>query len=111
MLRQSGQRETLLEGRIGRDPSQFAKATVSVAGLNNGTVRVVGECRNLEMQNGSWTDDLKGRNLYGFFGDGWLGDGISYGQPVDSVPEKFELSYTYDDSPRCIRVYEIVLKN
>lgn len=107
LVHKNGERETLLDGRIGRDPDQFANAVVKVAGLVDANVRVIGESRTLSFQNGSLTDDLKGRDLYGFFGDGWLGDGINYGQPVDSVPEQLELSYTYDDSPRCIRIYEI----
>jgi hypothetical protein len=107
LVRKDGKEETLLDGRIGRDPEMFRKATIAVTGLGNGNVRVVGETRSLKMSGGRWTDDLCGEDLYDSFREGWLGDGICYGQPIDSVPEAIELGYTYDDSPRAIRVYEI----
>ena len=108
LVRADGTEEVMLDGRMGRDPEQFRQATISLPGLANGTVRVVGECRTLQMTAGSWSDDLAGEDLYDCFTDGWLGDGITYRAPVDSLPEALELSYSYDDSPRCVRVYEVI---
>jgi hypothetical protein len=107
LARKDGKEETLIDGRLGRDSETFRKTVLSVAGLGKGTVRVIGENRTLRMEKGQWTDDLCGEDLYDTFREGWLGDGICYGQPIDNVPEAIELGYTYDDSPRAIRVYEI----
>ncbi|NQU11700.1 hypothetical protein HQ590_12975, partial [bacterium] len=107
LVRSDGREEVMVDGRIGRDSARFQQTTLKIDGLQNGTVRVVGENRQLRMQDGAWTDDLEGEDLWGFFGDGWLGDGVTYYQPRDSVPAELFLGYTYDDSPRCIRVYEI----
>ena len=109
-VRKDGSQEIMLEGRIGRDPEQFRQARLGIDGLGDGTIRVVGESRSLALTDGTWTDDLMGEDLYDCFGDGWLGDGITYRSPVDSVPEALELSYTYDNSPKCVRVYEVTPK-
>jgi hypothetical protein len=108
LVRKDGKEETLLDGRIGRDPDRFRQATFRLAGVAGGSARVLGENRTLPLANGDWTDDLVGEDLYDCFGDGWLGDGITYRSPVDAVPEALELSYTYDGSPRCVRVYEVM---
>ena len=108
LVRKDGRREVMIDGRIGRDSELFEAATVRLAGASQGRVRVVGENRFLRMADGAWTDDLKGEDLYDNFGNGWLGDGITYRSPVDTVPEALELSYTYDNSPRCVRVYEVL---
>ena len=108
MVRKDGKEEAMVDGRVGRDPAQFKQAALKIAGVTKGTIRVIGEDRTVPLVDGAWTDDLMGEDLYGFFGDGWLGDGITYGQPLDKVPDQLELSYSYDDSPRCIRVYEII---
>ena len=99
---------TLLDGRIGRDPRSFRETSFALPGLTSGTIRVVGENRTLEMLDGKWTDDLHGEDLFDCLKDGYLGDGISYGRPIDALPESLELGYTYDESPRCIRVYEVI---
>lgn len=108
LVRADGAREALLDGRIGREPEQFRQALLKVAGMGDGRVRVIGENRSVPMRNGSWTDDLMGEDLFGFFADGYLGDGITYGKPVDAIPEALALGYTYDNSPRCVRVYELI---
>jgi len=108
LVRGNGAREVMIDDRIGRDSEQFKNANITVPGLEKGTVRVIGEYREIKMKDGSWTDDLMGEDLYDCFNEGYLGDGITYGSPRDSLPDALELSYTYDNSPRCIRVYEVV---
>lgn len=105
--RLGGAREILLDGQIGRAPDSFRNCRLQLAGHTSASIRVIGESRSLRMQNGEWIDDLAGKDLFGFFRDGYLGDGITYGSPVDQLPEALALGYTYDDSPRCVRLYEI----
>ena len=108
--RPTGNNDLMLDGRIGRAPEALRNCTLRLPGYGSASIRVIGENRSLKMQNGQWTDDLAGEDLFGFFGDGYLGDGITYGAPVDKLPEALELGYTYDDSPRCVRLYEITLE-
>lgn len=107
LVRSGGQQEVMLDGRIGRDPQNFRQTSFSLPGSASANIRVVGENRSVRMTDGRWTDDLHGEDLFDCLRDGYLGDGITYGTPVDSLPEALELGYTYDDSPRCVRVYEI----
>lgn len=60
------------------------------------------------MKDGTWTDDLMGEDLFDSFADGYLGDGITYIKPVDTLPTYLELGSTYDNVPRCIRVYVLI---
>ena len=109
LVRSNGTQDVMIDGRIGRDPESFRNTVFTLPGLSgSGTVRVVGENRTLKLTAGHWTDDLHGEDLFDCLREGWLGDGISYGRPIDSLPEALELSYTYDNSPRCVRVYEII---
>ncbi|MBI2192109.1 MAG: hypothetical protein HYU36_09005 [Planctomycetes bacterium] len=103
-----GKEMPLLDGRIGRDQRPFRNATLLLPGSDRGVVRVIGEARSIPMAGGQWTDDLMGEDLYDSLVDGYLGDGITYGAPIDALPEALELGYTYDSSPRCLRAYEVV---
>jgi hypothetical protein len=75
------------ENQIGPGPERLAKARVFVDGMKQGTkVRVVFEDREITAdQDGSFSDDLRGQDLYQRFGG----------------------SVGYGDTPIALRVYEV----
>jgi hypothetical protein len=86
-----GKEHELFGDSVQQPSERLAKTKFSVPGLKSGTkVRVLFEDRELKADEGSFTDDLRGQDLYQRFGGGL---GIGYG-----------------DEPVAVRVYELTLK-
>lgn len=66
-----GAEQVMWGNQIGPDPEKLAEVKISVAGLPTGAaVRVLFEDRNIVAEDGFFTDDFRGRDLYQRFGGG-----------------------------------------
>ena len=97
------------EDTTGIDRALLSGVTVNVPGLKAGAkIKVLFEERTIVAQDGKFTDDFQGKNVYGFESDGVVGDLFGFiKDPNRELNTMIPSGTGYDYGPASVHIYEI----